>query len=295
MPVPYKPTKKDGRAVAEDNEIKVLMALRHFGHLRKQEIGLAVWPYTTPKSAHVMTWRTVSRLLEKGLVLERPNALGGQSLVLTSRAVTKLKELGVNAQDGYELSSDGPQFYHRTLGTCYLLEKAQTGNEVFGEYALLKGWGPVEKEFVRDKFKKVPDGLVVYSGEALGLRSDLRAADWLEVESAYKSYDDVSRALRILSRDSSLNKAGDVVLNKLVFVYDSRQNHEKQLARYLRKFLKENPNLSRELVLNEIVFARCYLDTPFKWHGTEEISALEIIGTDFVTDNADDYAYDDIL
>jgi len=53
MPLPYKPTEKDGRAVADHNDLKVLKAIRLFGHLRRQEVAMAAWPgYVKPQCVH---------------------------------------------------------------------------------------------------------------------------------------------------------------------------------------------------------------------------------------------------
>lgn len=277
MPYPYNPTQKDGRTVADDNEVRVLTTIRHFGHLRRQEVASAVWPTSSSKSAYVMAARTVRRMLEKGLILERPNSLGGFSLVLAAKGVTRLKDYDIVAQEGYDLAFNGPQFFHRTLGTNYLIERARAGDEIFGEYALLKSWSPLDKNYVREKFKKIPDGLIVYSGARAGLTGTTRVADWVEVESAFKSYEEVKKALELFTRQSTLNKEESVLLNKLVFVYDSRHKHDRVLLRYMAKFLKENPSISAEQVLSDIVMARCIVDVPFTWHGVEERTALDLM------------------
>lgn len=288
MPVPYFPTTKDGRAVSQDNRLRVLQAVRHFGHLRRQEIAMAAWPRSSSRSAYIMAARTVRQMLAEGLLLERINSLGGASLVLAARGVSRLRDMDIKAQEGYELAFDGPQFFHRTLGTCYLLEKARAGDEVFGEYALMRGWSPVDMGYAREHFLKVPDGLVVYSGASLGLRDGVRLVDWVEVESAAKPYDEIKKALRILAVNSSMNKAGTLVLNKLVFVCDSRQRHEQQILRHIKRFLTENPQLSYPLLTQEIIIARCFVDVPLAWHGVEELVAYELMrdmdpdsGTDF--------------
>ncbi|KWU17890.1 hypothetical protein [Burkholderia cenocepacia] len=277
MPLAYTPTAKDGRAVADDNELRVLQAVRHFGHLRRQEVATAAWPRSPARSAYVMAWRTIRRMLEQSLLLEKANSLGGYSLVLAAKGVARLRDHDIAAQEGYELAFNGPQFFHRTLGTNYLLERARAGDSIYGEYALLKGWSPLDKEYVRDRFRKIPDGLIVHSGASAGLRDGTRVADWVEVESAFKPYEEVRKALALLTMDSQLTRDGGVLLNKLVFVFDSRHKHDRQLMRYISKFLKEVPHLSPDLVLNEIVLARCFVDVPFSWHGVEERTALDLM------------------
>lgn len=276
MPIAYQTLTKNGRTVADDNELRVLTYVRNFGHLRRQEIALACWPNSSHRSAKEMANRTVSRLLKNGGLIEKANSLGGRSLILGTKGVSRLMSLDIHSQVGHELAFDGPQFFHRTLGTAYLLEKNRLGHQVFGEYAILKGWSPVNRDFLRQRYGKVPDGLIVYSGESLGL-DGMQAADWVEVESAFKSYDEVKKALGVLLLSSSLTVDEQLSLEKLVFVYDNRQRHDSQILRYIQRFLKENPSVDASLVTQNIVFASCFVDVPFSWHGVQEVTASELL------------------
>jgi hypothetical protein len=280
MPHAYHPTTSDGQIVAYQNDSKVLRVLRLFGHLRREEIAMAVWPSSSPKSAYMMAFRTTNRLVEKKMILVKDNTLGGKSYVLAAKGVARLRDMDLPAQEGYELAYDGPQFFHRTLGTCYLLEKARMGSEVFGEYALLKGFAPTNKDFLNLKYNKLPDGMIVYASETMGYQDGLRGADWIEVESAYKPYDELRKALLLLTKNSELNTARSLNLAKLVFVYDSRQAHDRQILRAIKTFLKEKPELSPEHFLPEIVLAKCYIDPPLVWRGMEETSADVLLRDD---------------
>jgi hypothetical protein len=42
-------------------------------------------------------------------------------------------------------------------------------------------------------FKKIPDGFVLAEGSTRGLDPDVIAADWIEVEGAYKTQDERKR------------------------------------------------------------------------------------------------------
>lgn len=287
MPIPYFPVKQNGRHVAWVNELKVLKVLRLFGHLRRQEIAMAVWPKGSAQSAYIMACRTVKRLLDSGEVLSRRNTLGGDSFVLSAKGVSTLRLHGETAQEGYTLAFDGPQFFHRTLGTSYLLDKARNGHEVFGEFAVIKGMAPVTRDFLRQKFKKVPDGLIVYDSKTMGFTDGYRGADWVEVESAYKNYEELEKSLSLLTKNSELNAAGNLTLNKLVFVFDSRQRHDRPIIRAARQFLKEHPELSGEVLLNEIVLAKCFVEVPFAWRGVVETTALKYTETEHFEDKVD--------
>lgn len=279
MPLPYKPTQKDGRTIADANDFRVLMAVRLFGHLRRPDIAMAGWPESSSKSAYIMACRTVTRLLKGGLLLEKPNTLGSTSLVLAAKGVARLRDYDIHSQEGYDLAFDGPQFFHRTLGTCYLLEKARSGNEVFGEFAILKGWGPVRKQEFKDRFNKIPDGLITYTKGTMGYASGIRPTDWIEVESAYKPYDELKKSFGLLTGSTSLDKDGQVVLHKLVFVFDGRHNHEKRVMRGIKRFLEQNTHLTPEYFLQEIILAKCFVDPPFVWRGCTEVTAYDLVHT----------------
>jgi len=288
MPIPYFRNDEDGRKVAWANELKVLNVLRVFGHLRRSEIATACWPRSSEKSAYEMAARTVRRMLDDGQLLERINSLGGCSLVLSPKGAGVLELAGTPAEAGYKLAFDGPQFFHRTLGTNYLLSKGKHGHEVFGEYAIIKGMSPVNRDFLRKNHKKVPDGLIVYSSEVMGYREGYRGADWVEVESAYKNYEDLARVLALLTKKPELNEAGTLTLNKLVFVYDSRQQHDRPILRAAQQFLKEHPHLEAEFFLDAVVLAKCFVDPPFAYHGVVEESAKSVLEKVHFQDQADD-------
>lgn len=270
------PKKGDGRAVAQLNEIKILKALRLFGHLRRTEIAAAVWPKSSASSAYQMTCRTLNRMLDAGLVLSRPNLIGEQSFILASKGVNKLQDYGLRAAEGYDLAVSGPQFLHRTLATSYLLEKARAGFTVISEHALAKNFTPLSKRYISDTFEKLPDGLVQLPGGSYGYAKDIVPYDWVEVESAYKPYEEVKKALKLMSEASTaLNKEGDAVVHQLVFVYDQRLHHELHLLRCIDRYIKEeskNPALA-----SEIVMASCNIKMPFVWLGMKEELASTLL------------------
>lgn len=269
----------DGRVVAERNELSVLELVRNYGHVRRSEVARAIWPQSSDLSARLMTQRTVSRILKKGLLLERPNALGGKSLVLGTRGVARLKETGIDAQDGLDLSSvAGPQFFHRTLGTRYLIERASQGHSAYGEYALSKGWAPVARGEVIEKFSKIPDGIVTVPAQSRGYDTNAVVADWLEVESSFKSPEELDRIFGIAWQTGAwLNSAESVMLDRVLFVYDSRQRHEHAIMHALSRYLKEHHTQNEHIILSSIVLVRCQVDIPLVWRGYEELTALELL------------------
>lgn len=269
------PARLDGRDVAEANELSVLKFVRTFGHLRRSEIALAVWPASSRASAKRMCSTTVKRMLTKGLLVERPNILGSMSLALTGKGAARLKLEAIEANESGSLSSiAGPQFFHRTVGTCYLLEKARRGAKVFGEYSIIKGWAPVTRAEFSEQYRKNPDGLIVVSGTERGYADHVLTVDWVEVESSYKPDADLEKIFAIAWHTGTwLDLKETILLDRVVFVYDMRQKHESAILTHLRRYLKDNPLDHPERVLSSIVLVRAKIVTPLVWEGFEEVTA----------------------
>jgi hypothetical protein len=280
MSTPASLTRKvDKRLLAEENEIAVLKVVRQFGHVRRTELARAVWPRSPKSSARIMTQRTVNRMRKTGTLGERPNSLGGLSLILTNKGVARLREYGLDAQEGSELSSiGGPNFFHRTIGTCYLIERSAYGHTALGEYALSRASRPISRVELAERFRKLPDGIVLVPGTERGYDKTVSAADWVEVESSYKPDDEIARILDIAWKTGSwLNSAETVILDRVVFVYNKKHRHEVTILNSLRRYLKEHPIENRDVILSSIVFARCNVDIPLVFRSYEEITALELL------------------
>ncbi|MBC8738542.1 hypothetical protein F6X40_17420 [Paraburkholderia sp. UCT31] len=276
---PKNPTKIDGRVVAEWNEESVLQMVSRFGHLRRAEIAASVWPSSSPESAKKMCSITVRRLLARRELEERPNALGGKSLVVALRGVRRLALSGHESADGRDLSSvDGPQFYHRALGTNYLIQKLREGAQVFGEYAILKQRAPATRAGLKERFNKFPDGLVLYPASSRGYNGPRFAADWIEVESNVKADADIANMMRIALRPGVwLDAAETTVIDRVVFLFDARQRHEAAFCSYLRREVMPVLSDYGDGVLHNIVFARAQIRTPLIWEGCTEVTAAEVL------------------
>lgn len=279
MPLAYNPTSVDGRSVADQNEVEVLKAVRYFGHLRRTEVARAVWPRSSHRSAYLMAHRTVKRMLAKGYLLERANTLGGLSLVLASKGVAKLREWDISAVEGYDMSSiSGPQFFHRTVGTCFLIDRSRNDEMVFGEYAINRNWAPLTLDVLKKHYQKIPDGITVAAGSARGYAEGFRALDWVEVESAFKPETELLKVIRLgLRLPEPVFESSNLVLDQVVFVYDTRQGHEGRILRTLRAYLREHPEVNDPERLSHIVFARAHIDVPMQWHGVSEHTAWELL------------------
>jgi hypothetical protein len=268
---------KNGLMLARENELSVLKAVRLFGHLRRSEIALAVWPESSPSVAYQMACKTVSRMVRGNLLLPRQNSIGGTSFVLTKKGATLLRAEGYEANAGYSQSYDGAQFLHRTLGTYYLLEKKRQGYRVFGEYAIQRGWSGVRSDMFKADFQKLPDGLIFHEPGSLGFRDEITPVDWIEVEQAYKPVTEIKKALAVLTKRNSIDRAGFLALNKLVFVYRTDQSHETRIIQAIKSFLGEHPELSPEIFMESISMVRCVVRAPMQWESMSEHSAAGLM------------------
>ena len=282
-------SRPDNRVVAEQKDLAVLELVHEYGHLRRSEVMRGVWPKSPPRYAAKISQRVVRRLVNGGYLAERPNSLGGRSLVLAAKGVARLQSVDVSAQTGHELSSvAGPQFFHRTIGTCYLLERAARGDFVVGEYALFKSRHGFKRAELTERFGKIPDGIAIVPGRVRGYdtstQPNLRAADWVEVESSFKSRPDLERILALAWRVGEwLDTKETLLLDRVVFVYDAKQPHERMLLRTIKRYLQEHPLENPEHILQSIVLVRCTVDLPLVFRGYEGHSALELLRTTDLT------------
>jgi hypothetical protein len=266
------------RALAHFNELAVLRAVNHYGYLRRAQIAAAVWRTSPPRSAYVMASRTCGKLLAKKWLCERPDALGGTAMVLAAEGVRKLREDGEAARDGYDLAVGGPQFFHRTLGTCYLIDRAHSECAVYGEHALQTRRAPVDKSFLAARHKKLPDGIIVRSGREDGLRAGLFSVDWVEVESVYKPYDEIVRVFELVVDQAKtlLNEEGSLVLQQVIFIVDGRSGHPRRLLAYAKRFAATLPATLQSEFLSHVRVAVCDISTPFAWRGCTTLNLAQL-------------------
>jgi len=269
------------RGVAEENEISTLRLVHLYGHARRTEIARALWPTSSARMSEKMAQRTVGRLTFKRQLVDRTNILGGLSLVLAKDGAARLREWGVNAHAGGDLSSiTGAQFCHRTLGTNYLIDRQLRGHSSYGEHAIANGQAPVSQHELERRFNKLPDGLVFFPGNSRGYTHEV-LADWIEVEFSRKSYQELARILTLAWESGGwLNDAQTVILDRIVFVYDGRRGHETSITKALQRYLLARPHPDPNLVLSSIALARCKIRTPLVWCGHEEVHVSVPVGTE---------------
>lgn len=291
-----KHSKMSGPNVAFVNELRVLRALHLFGHLRRSEIAMAVWPNSSTASARLMAQRTVKRMLKKQLIFERRNSLGGISLLLAKKGAALLSPIVKgDVREGYDITSvAGSQFFHRTLGTCYLLECVREGATVWGEYALARGLAPVSVEALKSQYEKVPDGLAAYPevDEKTGKKFSL--VNWVEVESAFKVSTEIHRILNLaFYTGKPLAGREDLRMNKVVFLFEQEQSHLRRIRDALLAALNDASSPFPASALSSIVIAQASAGFPLAWHGVEQRTAWSLVHDPMTNDDSyTDHDYD---
>ena len=278
--LPPKSVRPSNRAVAEENEFGALKLVHLYGHARRTEIARALWPTSSAHMSEKMAQRTVGRLTDRRELIDRDNILGGHSLVLGKGGAARLRGWGINARTGGDMSSiTGTQFQHRTLETCYLIERQIQGHSSWGEHAIASGQAPVSRQELERRFNKLPDGLVLVPAVERGYTGGL-VADWIEVEGSRKPYRELRRILALAWEAGAwLDDAQTVMLDRVVFVYGHRYNHETSITAALQQYIVARPPTEPGLLLSSIVAARCQIRSPLVWCGYEEVDGSTLLGS----------------
>ena len=270
----------DNRITAYENEIKVLKCVGLFAHLRYIEVGRIVWPNSTWRVAQQMAERTVTRLINNDELVQTPNSLGSNSILLTKKGVATLHELDIEATyHGPDSSAvNGEQFRHRSFETRYLVERIAQGHTAFGSYAIAKKWAPINRQQFVKWHEKIPDGLVQVPGIERGHKnSAYRIVDGIEVENSRKSGAELDGILDIAWKIGTfLDKAETVLLDRVVFVCDAAKGHKKRIENALERYMSTHP-LNNRALLSSIVLCQCRVSRPFVWHDYDETDCYSLI------------------
>lgn len=253
-----------GREVARANELKCVRAVSHYGHLRVAELARCVWPMA--RFGEQVARRTVRRLVQEGLLLERRNALGSKSLCLTRTGASWLDLRGVTAHHTLDLSSvSGPTFFHRTMATRYLIERQVAGCQVAGEYLILRRQLPFSIDGLAKALRKLPDGLVWQRRTDGSL-----AVDLVEQEAAPKARAEIEKCLRAAEYvGSPLSSDGVFKVGGLVFVYDRTLNHGRRLLLAANSLWGGRPEAERMTLERRVKLVSVELREPLLWVGCD--------------------------
>lgn len=193
---------KDGRAVAQENEVRVLRALHRFGWLRTRDLAALTWqrwarypaeapclePLVPTASWLRMAQRTLRRLHDKRQVLSSRAPDGSLIYALAEAGARLLQQIGVAAATGKDQlrTFSSAHFRHRCIANEIAIGAIVGGFRVATEREVAQGlWLGGERGVAGKK----PDVLI---------RGDGRVW-WVEVERSRKTANDYSRLLKWLS------------------------------------------------------------------------------------------------
>lgn len=265
------PVARCGRDVARSNELRCMKAIAHYGHMRIVDLARAVWP--SARYGEQVARRTVHRLADQGLLLERRNALGSTSLCITRAGAAWLELRGVTAQHTLDLSSvAGPTFFHRTMATRYLIERQLTGCQVAGEYRILRRDLPFNIDGLAKALRKLPDGLVWHrrGDGAVGV-------ELVEQEAAPKARAEVEKCLRA-AEFVGAKLVGELpaIVAGVVFVYDRELNHAKRLLLAADSLWAGKPHAERVTLEQRVKLVAVELRQPLVWVGSSVTTLREL-------------------
>lgn len=190
---------KDGRAVAQENEIRVLRALHRFGWLRTRDLAAIAWQRwaAKPSLAHFsleppthsptglrMAQRTLSRLRCNHQVLNAKAPDGSIIYALAERGARRLQLSGIAATTGKDLirNFSSSHFRHRCIANEVAIRSICQGLRV-----------STEREISRGLWLGGTAGIAGKKPDVL-----LRNQDqifWVEVERSRKNKTDYARLL----------------------------------------------------------------------------------------------------
>jgi hypothetical protein len=256
--------RRSGRHVARSNELRVVVAVNQFGHLRIAEIARAVWP--TARYAEQLAARTVARLQRQGVLVSRLNAVGGRSFVISKRGAAWLAVRGHEARHTLDLSSvGGSSFVHRTLASRVLIERRLAGYEVAGEYALQLGRVPFDASALFRAARKKPDGLF-WRRDGRGI-----AVHVLEVENSNKPLAELTRVLRWAQWvDRTFDPRARAYLAGLTIAFNADLNHAASIARAGDALWKERSSSEKACLEARINLLHADISPPLVWKGSRE-------------------------
>lgn len=254
-----RPKLPPARERAALNRHRVLCAVAEHGSLRCTDLAAACWPGA--RYGLQMAQRTVRLLAQAGHLKTRPNALGGQSFVLTRPGAAELELRGITAHHGLDLAVSGPTYRHAALTARWCIAKRAEGFQTYTEYAIAAGRAPLDRERLFRRLGRHVDA-VLAKGDKLYA---------VETESAAKATADLMRIAAMAEQvGRRLHPDSPLVLGGVFVVFDAGQNHAQRIARAARERWQRYNNADQALLAGRITLARVDLGLPLVWRGCSE-------------------------
>lgn len=273
------------RAQREQNIQRALLAIHHFGHMRRAEIARLNWPTSSIQSRTAAVSRFLTEMVEGAYLHRRLNSIGSYSYVLAKRGAALVSQMvKETVYEGSRITGiQGRSMYHRTLGTAWMVEQIVAGNEVLSEFSVNSHRGVITRAALNKQWGKLPDGLVLHE-----VRDDTGQVthynvDWLEVESTYKSPEQRERLMNFAwNLGQPLLPGLPYYLDRVIFLYTSDSKHESALVRSATEKLRQTKHQidDPEALLGSIVLTSVEAAIPLRIQAFREADLYTLMKRD---------------
>lgn len=220
-------------AQADANLYRALVGVHLFGHIRHAELARLVWPAASPDTRSKAASRFFKKLVGMKYLVKRLNSMGTFSYVLGLRGAMYVgRQLKEGSREGTRISGvQGRGFFHRTLGTAWMVEQLLSGKDVYPEFAVNSSRYDIARQALAQRWGKLPDGLVLREEKDENGNVLHYLVDWLEVESTHKGLKERSRVMDLIwVLGRPLLEGKPYYLDRLVLLYTEDSGHEAMLV-----------------------------------------------------------------
>jgi hypothetical protein len=267
---PVKPPSPRERAAI--SKLAVLSTLAAYGHLRPVEVDAACW--NGSRWGLQMAQRCLRHLVETGEVKLCANSVGSTSFVLTHLGARTLDLHGLKGRHGLDIRSvSGGTFMHHSITSRYVIEKNLQGYEAFTEFGVAAGFAPISTSILRDRFRKMCDGILIEASPELSTYSPHtgnKRLFLLEVESARKPKDELMRILSLTSLvGSRVHPELPYVLAGIFIVY-AEPTHAGRIQRAAASLWSQCGAARKAELAGSVTMVEVNLGLPLVWRDFSE-------------------------
>jgi hypothetical protein len=267
---PERPPKRVSPHVRSlQSRLAVLSILAELSHLRPIEVSAACWP--NARYGLQLAQRCLKRLAEENEVRAVPNSVGSTSFVLTHSGANTLRLHGLRGKHGLDLRSfAGGSFLHHSMNSRYAIEQRNRGHECHTEYGIACGFSQFSTALLRDRFKKLCDGLLIRDSPN-GRDDPRKLAIAIEVESAKKPHAEIAKILSISSlAGQQLDTRYPHVIGGVVFVFNDALAHRTHIEQVARALWNQRTAAERYRLASCVTLAKMQYSLPLSFLGLIE-------------------------
>lgn len=273
MKLPYNPA-NNPLDQSKANLFRALVAVHLFGHIRHAELARLMWPNSSTESRAKAASRYFKKLVAEKYLVRRLNSWCSYSYVLGLRGAMYVgRHLEEGSREGTRIGGvQGRGFFHRTLGTAWMVDQLLAGQDVYPEFSINSGRYTITRQALAQRWGKLPDGLVVR--EVHDDRGEVThyAVDWLEVESTHKGLKERSRVMDMIwVLGKPLLDGLPMYLDRLILLYSADSGHEAMLVQSaITRWRQDGHQIDNpQDLLGSVIFVSADVAPPLSVRGFE--------------------------